>query len=59
MMMGLIRGLVATLLTGLWVLVIVLLSEQATFFDKTQWFLVVIINLLISISLDVHMKNKE
>ena len=59
MMIGLIRGLVATLLTGLWVLVIVLLSEQATFFDKTQWCLVVIINLLISISLDVHMKNKE
>ena len=58
-MIGLIRGLVATLLTGLWVLVIVLLSEQATFFDKTQWCLVVIINLLISISLDVHMKNKE
>ena len=39
-------------------LVIVLLSEQVTFFDKTQWCLLTIMYWLIDISVDIY-ANKE
>ena len=47
--------------TATWIiytLVIVFLSKQVTFFDKTQWCLMAIMYWLIDISVDIY-TNKE
>lgn len=47
-----------TIMFAVFMLVIRLLSEQVTFFDKTQWCLLAIMYWLISISFDIY-TNKE
>ena len=53
-----VRTLAVTVMWIICTLTIVLLSEQVTFFDKTQLCLLAIMYWLISISLDIYM-NKE
>ena len=53
-----LRALCVGLMWALCMLVILFLSEQVTFFDKTQWCLLAIMYWLISISFDIY-TNKE
>lgn len=53
-----LKVLCVGLMWALYVLVILFLSEQVTFFDKTQWCLLAIMYWLISISFDIY-TNKE
>lgn len=53
-----LRALCVGLMCGACTLLIMFLSEQVTFFDKTQWCLLVIMYWLISISFDIY-TNKE
>ena len=53
-----LKALSVGLMWAVCILVIVLLSEEITFFDKTQWCLLTIMYWLISISFDIY-TNKE
>lgn len=53
-----LKVLLVTLMFAVFMLAIRFLSEQVTFFDKTQWCLLAIMYWLISISFDIY-TNKE